>query len=170
MGNKKNTDILEDIESIRSGMVHLILSHSYLVFLLAVVLGAVFDQFILVNIFSYTAFAYIGFAFIMLGSLLIYWAQITSDCVKRELRKGASVSSKTFSRGPYKYSRSPTHNGLSIMTLGLGLVLNSFFIFIFVFVATILTKLVFLKKEEILLEKKYGDAYCDYKKKLKNWI
>ena len=31
-------------------------------------------------------------------------------------------------------------------------------------------KLIFLKKEELILEQKYGEAYLNYKKKVSTWI
>jgi protein-S-isoprenylcysteine O-methyltransferase Ste14 len=77
---------------------------------------------------------------------------------------------RDFERGPYKYSRSPTHNGLTLMTLGLSLVINSFFTFLFMIAAALITRMIFLKEEEALLEKKYGEAYCEYKKKVHTWI
>ncbi len=106
---------------------------------------------------------------IVLGSALIYWAQSTSSCTRKEVARGVKTE-RDFERGPYKYSRSPTHNGLTIMTLGLSLVLNSFFTFIFIIVASIITKLIFLKEEEALLEERFGDVYCQYKKKVRTWL
>lgn len=159
----------ENIKKIRSGMVHFILSHSYMVFLVAVMLGAIFHTFSSVNIFSAPIYPYIGFVLLVAGSLLIYWAQSTSNCTKKEIQEGQK-SERDFERGPYKFSRSPTHNGLTIMTLGLALILNSFFTFLFILIAAIITKLIFLKEEEILLEKKYGQTYCEYKKRVKTWI
>lgn len=155
--------------SFRYGMVHFILSHSYVVFLMAVILGAISHMIFNVSIFSAPIYPYIGFAMIVFGSIIIYWAQSTSSCTRKEVKTGEKTE-RDFERGPYKYSRSPTHNGLTIMTLGLSLILNSFFTFIFIIIASIVTKLIFLKEEEALLEEKYGSVYCDYKKKVKMWL
>lgn len=157
------------LDSIRDGIVHLVLSHSYTVFLLAVVLGVIFDILIPTSYFGNYIFQYVGFVMIVLGSLLIYWAQSTTNCTKKEeLEKGEPV--RDFARGPYKYSRNPTHIGIAIMTFGLGLIINSIFSIIFVIVAFLITKNIFVKKEEALLEKKYGEDYCNYKKKVCTWL
>ena len=148
-------------------MVHFILSHSYIVFLIAVVIGVVLHLIVNIQIFSGISYPYVGFAMIVIGSMLIYWAQSTSDSTLKELQK---TGTRDFESGPYKYSRSPTHVGLTIMTLGLAVVLNSFFIAACVIIASVITKLVFLKEEEALLEKRYGQPYRDYKKKVSSWL
>lgn len=163
-----NTTIENKELSWKDGMVHLILSHSYVIFLMAVIFGAIFHNLFNFNIFSGYIYNYIGFFMIIGGSLLIYWAQSTSGCVQKE--KGNERTEKDFERGPYKYSRNPTHIGLTVMTLGLALILNSFFTIVFLVIASFITKLIFVKKEEKLLERKYGQVYCDYKKKVSTWI
>ncbi len=149
-------------------MVHFILSHSYMVFFLAVIFGLVLDIFIPIDIFSNYIYQYVGIAMVILGSILIYWAQSTSGATKKDLEK--SGGTRNFASGPYKYSRNPTHIGLSIMTLGLAFVLNSLFSVILVVVASLVTKLYFLRQEEKLLMKKYGAPYEEYKKEVGTWI
>ncbi len=149
------------------GMIHLILSHSYTVFLFAVVLGVIFDIIFPIEFFEGYLYQYIGFIMIILGSGLIYWAQSTSSSTRREMDK--KKTERQFDCGPYKYSRNPTSIGLTIMTLGLAFLINSLFSVIFVIIASFI-KIIFIKKEEDILEKKYGQAYCDYKKKVKTWI
>lgn len=155
-------------DSIGSGMVHIILSHSYTVFMLAVVFGLILDVVTRVYIFNNPLYQYIGLVCIVLGSAIIYWAQSTSNYTKEEMEKGHSA--RNFERGPYKFSRNPTHIGLSVMTLGLALILNSIFSVILTIIASIITKRIFLRKEEHLLEEKYGTPYLDYKKKVGTWI
>jgi protein-S-isoprenylcysteine O-methyltransferase Ste14 len=164
------SDILNETKDTpqSTGMVHFILSHSYTVFLFAVVLGVVLDVFIPMDIFEHYLYQPIGFGMIVLGSILIYWAQSTSRKTNKEMQR--ENTPRDFERGPYKYSRNPTHIGLSIMTLGLGFLLQSVFSIAFIAVASLVTKFIFLKKEERLLEEKYGQAYLDYKKKVRTWV
>lgn len=156
-------------QSIREGMVHIILSHSYTVFLMAVVFGLVLDVFIPIYIFNAHIYQYIGIIFIVLGSLLIYWAQSTTSFTKKEEVQNSNAP-RDFARGPYKYSRNPTHIGLSIMTLGLGLLLNSVFSVVLTVIASLITKFIFVKKEETILQERYGQSYSDYKKKVGTWV
>lgn len=148
--------------------VHFLLSHSYLVFLFSVILGVIFDIFIPFNLFLNISSQSIGVGLIFIGSIIVYWAQNTSGSYKEGDPKFENKS--FFYRGPYKFTRNPTHFGLLIMTLGLALLINSLFSIIFTLIAHILTKFFFVKKQEKILENKYGEVYLEYKRKVKNWI
>lgn len=149
-------------------MVHYVLSHSYMIYMGAIVLGMVTDSFVKFNLFKLPHFIYIGVLCMALGTLLVYWAQKTSSCSKKKMEKEGGE--RDFARGPYKYSRNPTHIGLSILTLGFGFMVGSISIVIFMVVAFLVTKFIFLRKEENLLEEKYGQIYCEYKSKVNPWL
>jgi protein-S-isoprenylcysteine O-methyltransferase Ste14 len=156
------------------GIAHFILSHSYFMFLCAVVLGLIFDIWIPAQIFSSVVFQYIGVLMLVTGPMLIYWAQHTSSSSKKKMESvtplGTEKLERDFENGPYRYTRNPTHVGLGIMTLGLAFILNSLFSVIFVLIASVVTKMIFLPKEEAVLEERYGQAYRDYKKKVNTWV
>lgn len=154
----ETTSKIENKKLSQKGKIHFVLSHSYIVFLFAVVLGVVIDIIIPLDIFSIELYQTLGLMMIILGSALIYWAQSTSSPYKNKTG---------FENGPYKYSKSPTHLGLFIMTLGLGLLINSPFSVFFTVLAWIITKFLFLKKQEKILGDKYGDEYRAYKEKIK---
>ena len=156
------------INNHRQGMVHFVLLHSYLIFLIAVVLGVFFDSIFKIQIFTNSSYQKTGFVMMVISSGIIYWAQSSSSNFKDRKTKKAPQS--MFEFGPYKYLRSPTHFGLFVLTLGFSLIINSLFSVIFTLIAYAITKLFFLKKEEQLLELKYGEIYSDYKKKVKNWV
>jgi protein-S-isoprenylcysteine O-methyltransferase Ste14 len=158
----------DEFKAHRKGTVHSILLHSYLMFLFAVILGVFFDTFIKKEIFSNNIYQTIGLLMLIISSIIIYWAQSTSSNYMKNINKSDTRSH--FEYGPYRYLRSPTHFGLFIMTLGFALIINSLFSVVFTIVAYAITKFFFLKKEEDLLEKKYGQVYSDYKKKVKNWV
>lgn len=159
---------MDKIEQNHKDTVHYILVHSYLIFLFTIILGVIFDTFLKDKIFSNDVYKYIGFIMLFVSSIIILWAQVTSHNYKSK-----SLSTKVsshFERGPYKYLRNPTHLSVFILALGFGLIINSFFSIVFTIIAYIVTKIFFLKKEEQILEHKYGDTYTEYKKKVKNWI
>jgi protein-S-isoprenylcysteine O-methyltransferase Ste14 len=162
----QNTKIEE--KSKPEGMVHFVLSHSYSVFLFAVVLGVIIDIVIPISAFTAVRYQYAGLGMIFLGSMLIYWAQSTTSATKKEMEEEGAV--RDFARGPYKYSRNPTHIGLTVMTLGLGFLIQSLFSVVLIIIAALITKFIFVKQEEDILEEKYGQSYCDYKKKVRTWV
>ena len=142
--------------------VHWVLAHSYSFYLLMFVAGMFFDIISPIKIVKGGIFTYLGFSFIVLATILIYWAQITS----KHLNKN-EISKKTFSKGPYFLTRSPTHWGLFFLMFGFGLAAGEFFVVVSSLISLIITKFVFLKKEEKILKKKYGDPYIEYKKSMK---
>ncbi len=142
--------------------VHWVLTHGYaahfILFLVGVTLDIVFHQ----NLFSGNFMRPIGLVMLVLSTLLIVWAQVTSRYLPQE-----NITVETFCRGPYCYTRSPTHWGLFFMIIGFGIITNAFFVVVTTILAGILSKSVFLRREEKLLAAKYGAAYLEYKKKVR---
>ena len=147
------------VDDIHKNKVHRILAHSYSFYLIAFLLGLFFDFLFPVKLFEAYSVIPLGFIFIILASMLIYWAQMTS----LRLEKG-HVSKETFCHGPYCYTRSPTHWGLFLLLLGFGFINNAFFIVMFTLISFLITKLVFIKKQEAVLAHKYGAPYLEYQK------
>jgi protein-S-isoprenylcysteine O-methyltransferase Ste14 len=137
-------------------------------FMLALVAGLVLHLVFEIPLFVSGAYQYLGVVLIIIGTYLVWWAQSTTRKTKQEMSQ--TQPSRDFARGPYKYSRNPTHIGLTLTTLGLGLILNSFFIFVVTIIASLISKYIFIKKEEALLEEKYGDEYREYKKTVSTWV
>ncbi len=150
------------------GVVHHTLVYSYLTYFLPVIVGVALDYLFPFYNFSGSASQIIGWMLIISSTILIYWAQSTTSGYKKKMfEKGES---REFARGPYKYNRNPTYVGLVFATLGLGVLLGSFFVTLLVVVSALFSKLVFLPREERILELKYGEIYRDYKSKVKNWL
>jgi len=142
--------------------VHVILAHSYLLTFFLFLIGIILDFSFRLEFFRHTSFAYTGTLLILLGTLLIFWAQKTSR--RLDIK---NLTKKTFLEGPYGITRSPTHWGLLFLTAGFGIIGNAFFIVLTSIIAFIISKMIFLKKEEKILAKKYGAPYLEYKKQIK---
>ena len=148
----------------KSGMIHTVISYSYITFLFAIASGAIFDAIIPIRILNHPIFQYIGFAMIILGPILTYWAQKSSDVAKKNIIiKKLPVS---FEHGPYKYTRNPSYLGVFIMIIGLGFFANSISIIVLGLIAYFIIRFIFIKQEEKLLILKYGQVYLDYKRKV----
>lgn len=150
------------------GVVHVLLSHDYAIFFLAVVLGVIFDVIFTVHVFNSIVYEYIGLFMIFIGSLVIYWAQRTTGSSNNEIGKERDIN--FFFRGPYKYTRNPTNFGLTFAVLGFGLLINSLFSIIFILITYIISKLIFIKKQDNILKDRYGAVYEEYLKKVKDWL
>ncbi len=138
---------------------HRVLANSYISYFSVFVLGLAVHLFYSVPIYKDEVASYLGLVFIVLATLLIFWAQNTS----RNLDT-TNLNIDIFRKGPYYFTRMPTHLGLFLLIVGFGLVINSLFVVLFTFVYFILGKFSFIKKQEAILLKKYGDHYIEYKK------
>ena len=161
--NKKDLN-----SSPKAGVIHILLSHNYAVFFLAVVLGVVMDMIVPLDVFNSPIYQYIGLLMIIFGSALIYWAQRITSSSKSTISIKRDMS--FFFRGPYKYTRNPTNFALTIIVLGFGLIINSLFSIIFILITYFISKIIFIKKQDHILNERYGSIFSDYKKKVKDWL
>jgi protein-S-isoprenylcysteine O-methyltransferase Ste14 len=149
-------------KNLHKNKVHKILAHSYLFYFISFLVGLFLDFMFPLKILENPVFLPAGITFLILGTLLILWAQKSSLALQKE-----NINKETFSHGPYRYTRSPTHFGLFLLILGFGLIINALFIVIFSIVSFVITKLFFIKEEEKILAEKYGTPYLEYKKAVK---
>ncbi len=147
------------------GRVHRILAHSYTVFFVLFLISVLFDFIFQIKIFNSSIMAPIGVFFLILSTIIILWAQKTGRDFKKLENK--DVRAEHFLRGPYYYTRSPTHFGLLFLMLGFGMIANAFFVILFTIVSFLITKFYFLNKQESILTEKYGAHYTEYKKQVK---
>jgi len=142
--------------------VHHVLAHSYTVHFVLFLIGVFLDAVFKLEFFTNPTVVVVGIIFIIFGSFFVLWAQNTSRNLQKE-----NISKEIFSKGPYRYTHSPTHWGLFFLMLGFGIVINAIFVILFTLISFLINRLYFLKKEEKILIDKYGIHYLEYKKKIK---
>lgn len=142
--------------------IHHLLAHSYYIYFFGLILGVLFDLYINISIFNAFYGEILGFILLFLGTFLVVWAQGSS--LKLHMN---SLTKESFCRGPYCYTRTPTHYGLFFLVVGLSFVLNAFFLCLFAILSFLITKILFVKKQEIILSERYGQPYIEYKEKVK---
>ena len=72
--------------------------------------------------------------------------------------------------GVYRFSRNPIYLAFCIATVGAGLVLNSWWVVVSVTILKPLLEHLVISREEIYLEKKFGEAYLEYKRQVRRWL
>lgn len=142
--------------------VHKILAHSYSAYFVFFLLGICLDLIFKLKIFDNSIIVPLGFFFLFFATVLIVWAQKTSRKLNKE-----NITKETFCKGPYCYTRSPTHWGLFFLMLGFGMITNAFFVILTTLISFVVSKFVFLNRQERILAEKYGDPYLEYKKSVK---
>lgn len=140
------------------------LAHSYSLYFLLLLVGIFLDLITHIWVFQSPLVQPIGFTLIGLATILIIWAESTHH----HRLDPSVVSSKEHLRcGPYAVTRHPTHWGLFFLLLGLGVLLNAFFVVITITISFIISKLTFLRQHDVCLTEKYGDPYEEYKRTVK---
>ena len=146
----------------RQYRVHKILAHSYTLYFFLFLAGVYLDFIFPLEIFSSPVWVSIGILLLIFATILILWAQKTSRNLDiQNLRK------ETFYQGPYRYARSPTHWGLFLLMLGFGIVVNALFVILSTLLSFLISRFIFLKKQEDVLVQKYGLPYLEYKNQVK---
>ena len=72
--------------------------------------------------------------------------------------------------GPFKLSRHPMYLGMMSILLGVAIFLGSLITFSFPIIFIMIMEKRFIPLEEKNLEKKFGNQYVDYKKRVRRWI
>jgi len=145
--------------------IHSVLARSYFMFFLLLLVGIlvaiVFDSPITDTISPKT-----GVLLLVLGTVIIMWAQSTSRRTYEQRHTEDEHTRKVFQRGPYRFFRSPTHLGLFVMTFGAAVLANSKTMVVASIVAFLVTRFTFVREEERILLQKHGESYRNYKKRV----
>ncbi len=143
--------------------VHAVLAHSYIFYFVSFLAGLLLHFLLPIRIYQTEITVTVGLIFLLLATILIVWAQSTSH--KEGHRQEGDKD--RFRHGPYCYTRTPTHWGLFFLMFGFGLVINSMFVVLLSVVSMVLTRLLFIRKEESILARKYGEPYLEYKRSVR---
>ncbi|MBY8998120.1 MAG: isoprenylcysteine carboxylmethyltransferase family protein [Candidatus Thorarchaeota archaeon] len=140
---------------------------------------AIFDMQILVDIFTFPAdiipqpYNLVGILLIPIGMLFIIWANYTLLHIGKiglRNREPMQRPSNLVLAGPFRFTRNPIYLGNLLMLLGLVIVWSSVVTAFFLILLYIIFRYVFIKKEEVILEEEFGDAYRDFKNRVRRWI
>ena len=72
--------------------------------------------------------------------------------------------------GPFRYSRNPLYVSLTVFYVGLALALNTLWPLVLLpFVAIVIERGV-VEREERYLERKFGEAYREYRGRVRRWV
>ena len=140
-----------------------------LIFLILLLVGAGVDYLWPVGLGVPAAFEVVGIAIVLLG---IAVAILVNGDFKR---KGTAIepwkpTTHLVTSGVYAWSRNPIYIGFCLFNGGIGISSNSLWIFISFVPAAVLLYFFVIVREEAYLEKKFGDEYLAYKKKVRRWI
>jgi protein-S-isoprenylcysteine O-methyltransferase Ste14 len=79
-------------------------------------------------------------------------------------------SPEMITTGPYQFTRNPMYLGLTLITIGIGHVIGNGWFAITAVIALLAVQQLAVVHEEAYLERKFGDAYREYKKRVRRWL
>ena len=120
------------------------------------------------NIFFYP-YNYLGFIFIILGSVMNLWADSLFKKNKTTV-KPFEKPSRLITKGPFSISRHPMYLGFTSVLFGLAVLLGSIIAFLPTLLMIIILERKFIVYEEKNLEETFGKEYLNYKKKVRRWF
>lgn len=73
-------------------------------------------------------------------------------------------------KGPYRFSRNPMYVGLTIMTVGIGLLADNVWMLTMLPVTLIVLSKFVIQREEVYLRSEFGASYEEYQQRVRRWI
>ena len=119
--------------------------------------------------FIFSPYNYLGFGLIIFGVIMNLWTDSLFK-QKQTTVKPYEMPNVFITSGPFKLSRHPMYLGMMFILLGVAIFLGSLITFAFPIIFIMIMERRFISLEEKNLEKKFGNQYIDYKKRVRRWI
>jgi protein-S-isoprenylcysteine O-methyltransferase Ste14 len=79
-------------------------------------------------------------------------------------------STRIVAHGIYRFTRNPMYIGFAFLTLGLAIVVDSAWMLLAVPIGLVLIDRIVIVREERYLERKFGEEYLSYKRRVRRWL
>jgi protein-S-isoprenylcysteine O-methyltransferase Ste14 len=110
------------------------------------------------------------------GPLLIICGLVVALLGSREMsRAGTNVdpykpATTVVTGGPYRFTRNPIYVGFTLMYVGIAALANALIPILLLPAVQQLIRRGVIEREELYLERKFGDEYLQYKGRVRRWI
>lgn len=140
-----------------------------LIYVGALLIGLAIDYFVPIQFLSETLS-------IRLGALLSSTAGLLALSAVFAMRRSETpfdVQKPTTSivtQGPFRFSRNPMYLALTLLYIGIASLISSIWVFLMIVPTVFAIQRGVIKREERYLERKFGEEYLRYKKRVRRWI
>jgi protein-S-isoprenylcysteine O-methyltransferase Ste14 len=111
-----------------------------------------------------------GIALIVAGIALSAWGRLTFRRQAAEIVPWSSAHSTLVARGPFRFTRNPMYLGFLVLGVGAALVAGTWLMWLVPVIVFVLDNFVIIPYEERSMERAFGDAYRDYRSRVRRWI
>ncbi|HXZ67562.1 MAG TPA: isoprenylcysteine carboxylmethyltransferase family protein [Alphaproteobacteria bacterium] len=112
----------------------------------------------------------VGTLIILAGGGLAAWGRATFAAAKTQVNPASVKNDKLVETGPFKFTRNPMYLGMVIISLGAAVLGGLAPLFAVPLLTFLLDNFVIIPFEEAKMERQFGDAYRDYKARVRRWI
>ena len=112
---------------------------------------------------------WMGAALLALGFALAAWAVATMRRAGTRFET-TQPTSRIVATGPYRFTRNPIYAGMFLLLTGLAIGFDSLWLLVALAMFYLVIRYGVVAREEAYLERKFGDAYLDYKARVRRWV
>ena len=105
-----------------------------------------------------------GYLFLALGLVISIWSTTSFG------EDSTAQSPRLRVDGPYRVTRNPMYVGWTLLIIGVGLILGSWWLLGGALAATVVTHYRVVLGEEMTLLQKFGEEYEDYRSVVRRWL
>ncbi len=138
-------------------------------FLVSIVLMVLLHFFCPIRQLVPSPYNYAGIPLILVGVLVNIWASHLFNRANTTV-KPFQQSTRLVTEGPYRFSRHPMYAGMAGVLVGLACLLASVVPMLVVPAFIWLMEKGFIGIEERALQETFGQAYLEYKKRVRRWV
>ncbi len=111
----------------------------------------------------------LGIAFLLLG-LAEHFSAVLTLRRARTSPKPWRPTTAIVTAGPYRFTRNPIYVGFSLIYIGVGLWANTLWPFLLLPFILLVMQFGVIAREEVYLERIFGDEYRAYKRRVRRWL
>jgi protein-S-isoprenylcysteine O-methyltransferase Ste14 len=111
----------------------------------------------------------LAWVLIGVGIGVLAWAMATFAKAKTGIYPNQPATT-IIERGPYRYSRNPMYVAMTLLTSGIGLLIDIGWVFVLLPVALIAITVFVIRREEAYLATAFGDEYRTYCTRVRRWL
>jgi protein-S-isoprenylcysteine O-methyltransferase Ste14 len=111
-----------------------------------------------------------GIVLIVAGIALSAWGRLTFKRQNAEVYPWSAAHRTLVARGPFRFTRNPMYLGFVVLAIGAALVAGTWLMWLVPVVVFVLDNFVIIPFEERSMERTFGDAYREYKARVRRWI
>lgn len=111
-----------------------------------------------------------GWIFVAIGVALAAWGRLEFAKLKAEILPASRKNSALVTTGPFRFTRNPMYLGAVLAMGGLSFLLGTYIAPIAAILFFLFLNFISIPYEEEKMERQFGDAFRDYKKRVRRWV